>query len=35
VKGIYFADTVSSRVNRWEFCGTKTFAFSGNYPSCV
>ena len=33
--GVYFADTVSSRVNRWEFCGKKIFAFSGNYPGCV
>jgi hypothetical protein len=35
MKGVYFYDTVSNRLGMFEFCGSKTFAFSGTYPNGV
>jgi hypothetical protein len=35
LQGVYFLDNVSVTLKRYNFCGTKSFAFSGSYASCV
>jgi hypothetical protein len=35
VKGVYFFDSVSKSLRKFEFCGPKTFSFTGTYPLCA